>query len=167
MFVLGIDPGLSRCGYAVLERTSRGKAKAVAIGVLKTPKDMPTANRLALLHKEYLELLEDFKPAEVAIERIFFYKNLNTVLGVTQASGIVQAASVTFGATVAEYSPSEAKSVITGYGSADKEQVQFMVKNLLNLVDSPKPADAADAAAIALCHIAYNPKPSKHLEKIN
>lgn len=161
MFVLGVDPGLSRCGYALLQPLKRGRAKLCSLGLIRTPKELPTSERLAILKSDFRELLQELKPDVVAIERVFFYKNLNTAIGVIQACGVLQAEAVSLGASVTEYSPTDVKAAITGDGQADKQQVQFMVKTLLSLEKEPKPADAADAVAMALCHLAYNPKQTK------
>lgn len=158
MFVLGIDPGLSRCGYAVLEPTGRGKAKARALGVLRTTPSAETPQRLAQLLDDMNELLDDFKPVVLSVERLFFQRNVRTAIGVAQASGLVLALGASRGIAVAQYSPSEVKSVVAGDGGADKEQVQTMVQILLDLDRVPKPADAADAAALALCHLAHDPQ---------
>ncbi len=157
MFVLGIDPGLSRCGYAVLEPAPRGQAIARALGVIRTSPDTPTPLRLAELQLELRALIAEFGPKVVSVERIFFQNNVRTAVGVAQASGLAIAEAVASGATVAEYSPNEVKSVVAGDGRADKEQVQTMVQTLLGLAARPKPADAADAAALALCHLAFDP----------
>ncbi len=164
MFVLGVDPGLSRCGYAVIQPLKRGKGKVISMGLLKTPPDQQTAKRLATISRDFRELLEEFKPSAVAIERVFFQKNLNTALGVVQACGVLQASAVEFGAEVHEYSPTDVKAQIAGDGRADKEQIQFMVANLLGLAQAPKPADVADACAMALCYLAYNPRGADVLE---
>ena len=157
MFVLGIDPGLSRCGYAVLEPAPRGQAKAKALGVITTSPKTATPFRLAELQLELRALIAEFSPSVVSVERLFFQNNVRTAVGVAQASGVAIAEAVAGGATVAEYSPNEIKSVVTGDGRADKEQVQTMVQTLLGLSARPKPADAADAAAVALCHLAFDP----------
>lgn len=157
MFVLGVDPGLSRCGYAVLEPLGRGKARPHAMGVLRTDPSVETPQRLAQLHSDVCELLDEFKPRVLSVERIFFQRNVRTAVGVAQASGLVLALGAARGITVAQYSPSEVKSVVAGDGSADKEQVQKMVQILLGLERIPKPADAADAAALGLCHLAHDP----------
>ncbi len=158
MFVLGIDPGLSRCGYAVLEPLGRGKAKAKAIGILRTESTEETPVRLAQLLVDVTELLDEYQPAVLSVERIFFQRNVSTAVGVAQASGLVLALGASRGIAVAQYSPSEVKSVVAGDGGADKGQVQKMVQVLLGLRQAPKPADAADAAALALCHLAHDPQ---------
>jgi crossover junction endodeoxyribonuclease RuvC len=141
--VLGIDPGLTRCG---LLRTS-------------PEKDLP--NRLAEIAGEIEELLEEYQPSAVAVERIFFQSNVRTAMSVGQVSGLVLSAAARRGVEVVQYSPNQVKLAITGWGSADKAQVQKMVKQRLKLNSIPKPADAADAAAIALCHIASSPLSAK------
>ncbi len=158
MLVLGVDPGLSRCGYALMRSAKRGKGQVVSMGLIKTEKTHSTPSRLATLHDDFEDLLKEFQPDALAIERIFFQKNLNTALGVVQACGVIQALSYRRGLRVAEYSPTEIKSVVAGDGAADKEQIQFMVAKLLNLAEAPKPADVADACAIALTYLALNPK---------
>ncbi len=158
MFVLGIDPGLSRCGYAVLEPLGRGKARARALGVLRTDSSEETPIRLAQLMEDIVELLDDFEPAVLSIERIFFQRNVRTAVGVAQASGLVLALGASRKIPIAQYSPSAVKSVVAGDGGADKGQVQTMVQVLLELDQPPRPADAADAAALALCHLAHDPQ---------
>ena len=159
MFVLGVDPGLSRCGYCVLSlgaaaRAGRlGKAKAVAVGVLTTPVEMSTPTRLAILQRDVRELLDDYPPTAVAIERVLFQVNVSTAMSVGQASGIVMAEAAGRGCDVIEYSPNQVKEAVAGYGSADKKQVQEMVRALLQLDQIPKPDDAADALAIAITHL--------------
>ncbi|MEM9561165.1 MAG: crossover junction endodeoxyribonuclease RuvC [Actinomycetota bacterium] len=157
MFVLGVDPGLSRCGYAVVEPAPRGRGRAHALGVLRTAADLPVPERLAQLHRDLDELLDEFTPAVVSVERIFFQNNVRTAVGVAQASGLALALAARRGVTVVQYSPSEVKSVVAGDGQAAKGQVQEMVQLLLGLAEMPRPADAADAAALALCHLANDP----------
>lgn len=163
MFVLGIDPGLSRCGYCVLEPrpaprgADRAAARALALGVITTPPSAPVHLRLAELQVELRELLSEFRPVAVAVERVLFQVNVRTAMSVGQASGIAMAEAVAAGSEVVEYSPNEVKMAVTGWGGADKEQVQQMVQVLLDLPEMPRPADAADAAALALCHLAMAP----------
>ena len=153
MFVLGIDPGLSRCGYCCIDaRTSR----AVALGVITTPPSDPVPLRLASLQSEIRSLLDELKPSVVAIERVLFQTNVRTAMGVGQASGVVMAEAASRGCDVVEYSPNQVKGAVAGFGSADKEQVTTMVQTLLGLAKPPRPADAADAAAVALCHLAHS-----------
>jgi len=155
--VLGVDPGLTRCGYAVLAPGSSGSAQALALGVVRTDKDDDTPLRLAVLQADIEALLDEFRPSAVAVERVFFQSNVRTAIGVAQASGVVLAAAARRGCLVAEYTPSQVKDTVAGWGGADKAQVQRMVQMRLGLVSVPKPADAADAAAIALCHLAMSP----------
>jgi len=150
VFVLGIDPGLTRCGYAILR-------VAVAMGVLRTSSEDTVPGRLAELQTEIRLLHNEYRPAVVAVEKIFFTHNASTAVGVAQASGLILAESASRGADVHQYSPTAVKSVVAGDGQANKTQVQEMVQILLNLAELPKPADAADAAALALCHLAYDP----------
>lgn len=157
VFVLGIDPGLSRCGFAVVEPDGRGGGRAVAIGVITTPPADPTPHRLAEIQREVRSLIREYHPTVVAVERIFFQNNVTTAVSVAQVSGLVIAESIAGGADVAEYSPNQIKAAVAGDGRADKRQMQEMVKVLLKLSATPKPADAADAAAIALCHLANDP----------
>ena len=156
MFVLGIDPGLSRCGYGCLRRAG-GRTTAVAIGVLRTPPDAELAERLAELQREIRALLVELRPDVVAIERVFFQANTSTAMSVAAASGVVMAEAVNAGCEVSVYTPNQVKEAVAGYGAAPKEQMQRMVQTLLGLAAPPKPADAADAVAIALCHLAVAP----------
>lgn len=156
VFVLGIDPGLSRCGYAVLDGR-RQPARALALGVLRTAPGDPLPTRLAEIHTEVKSLLDEFQPQVVAIERIFFQHNVRTAVSVGQVSGLVIAEAAQRGCTVAEYSPNEVKLSVTGDGAADKTAVVSMVTTLLSLPRRPSPPDAADAAALALCHLAHAP----------
>ena len=162
MFVLGIDPGLSRCGYAVIAPAPGGRGTPVAMGVLRTSPDEETPVRLAQLHTDLNELLDDFNPVVVSVERIFFQNNVRTAVGVAQASGLALALAAGRGIAVAQYSPNQVKSVVAGDGQAQKGQVQEMVQALLGLATRPKPADAADAAALALCHLAHDPGLRSH-----
>ena len=154
--MLGIDPGLSRCGYGAVQTTARGP-RAVAIGVLRTSPEDPLPERLGELQLELRALVAELRPEVVAIERIFFQNNVRTAMSVGQASGLAMAEAVAAGCEVVQYSPNEVKLAVAGDGAADKAQVQAMVQRLLGLAAPPKPADAADAAALALCHLAHAP----------
>ena len=156
MFVLGIDPGLSRCGYGCVVREG-GRLRAVAMGVLTTPASDPLPERLAHLQADLRALLAELRPHAVAVERVFFQTNVRTAMSVGQASGLALAEAAATGCEVAQYTPNEVKQSVAGYGSAPKEQVQRMVQALLGLAQRPKPADAADALALALCHHAAAP----------
>ena len=157
LVVLGIDPGLTRCGYAVLQAQSTTKISALSLGVLRTSPTSALPDRLAELHDEIASLLREFTPDAVAVEQVFFQANVRTAMSVGQASGIALALAARDGADVAQYTPSQMKNAITGWGGANKEQVQRMVQVRLGLSVLPQPPDAADAAAIALCHIACAP----------
>ncbi|MEI2652365.1 MAG: crossover junction endodeoxyribonuclease RuvC [Microthrixaceae bacterium] len=156
MFVLGVDPGLSRCGYCVL---SVGPAAAPGRwrSVCSRPPSTRSPKRLADLQPELRELLDDYPPSAVAIERVLFQVNVRTAMSVGQASGIAMAEAAGRGCDVIEYSPNQVKEAVAGYGAADKEQMQEMVQPLLGHSAVLRPADAADAAAVALCHVAYAP----------
>ncbi len=156
MFVLGIDPGVSRCGYGAVVRDG-ARLRAVACGVLTTSPSEPLPDRLASLARELRALLEELRPDAVVVERVFFQTNVRTAMSVGQASGLALAAASEAGCAVAQYTANEVKQAVTGYGAASKEQVQRMVQSLLELAAVPKPADAADALALALTHHAVAP----------
>jgi crossover junction endodeoxyribonuclease RuvC len=156
MFVLGIDPGLSTLGYGLVE--ARGhQLRAVAAGVIRTSRDLPIAERLAELHQDLEALLVEHRPDEAAIEQVFVNRNLQTATAVGRASGVVLLALAQQGISVAEYTPSAIKNALTGYGNADKMQMKKVVAMRLGLSKPPSPADAADALAIALCHLQAAP----------
>ena len=156
MFVLGIDPGLSRCGYGAV-RQSGNQTKAIAAGVITTKPSTPLPTRLSELQVEVRALIAELKPDVVAVERVLFQVNVSTAMSVGQASGIVMAEAATNGCRVVEYSPNEIKATITGYGAADKSQMEQMVQMLLGITKPLRPVDAADAIAVALCHLAQSP----------
>lgn len=155
--MLGIDPGLTRCGYAVVDGSGPNSATAVALGVIRTPRREALPQRLAALRHELVGLIEEFRPDVVAVEQVFFQVNVRTAMGVGQASGLALAEAATAGCEVAQYTPNQVKDAVAGWGAAPKEQVQKMVKSQLRLAAMPQPADAADAAALALCHLAIAP----------
>lgn len=157
MFVWGIDPGLSRCGYAVLDPGKAGRAALVALGVLTTSPDLPVPERLHAIQGDVRDLIAEHPPGAVAIERILFSVNVRTAIGVAQAAGIVMVEAIAAGAEVTEYSPNEIKQAVTGDGAADKTQIETMVQRLLHIDRPIRPVDAADAAAVALCHVARAP----------
>jgi crossover junction endodeoxyribonuclease RuvC len=157
VFVLGIDPGLSRCGYGCVEGRGGGRARPVAAGVLTTPADAPLARRLADLQAELRSLLAELRPDVVAVERVLFSVNARTAISVAQAAGLALAEAATAGCEVVEYSPNEVKQAVGGWGGASKDEVQRMV-SVLTGDDRPlRPVDAADAMALALCHLARVP----------
>lgn len=152
MFVLGIDPGLSVTGYGVI--VSRGeRVQAVAAGALRTSPGSPDPVRLAELFADLERLLAEYRPAEVAVEQVFVNRNLQTATAVGRASGVILLAAARAGLPVFEYTPSAVKLAVTGSGDAAKDRVQALVARRLGLEVAPQPADAADALAIALCHL--------------
>jgi crossover junction endodeoxyribonuclease RuvC len=150
--VLGIDPGLSRCGYGAVVATA-GKARAVACGVLRTPAGDPLPNRLADLEAELEALVALVRPRALSVERVLFQANVRTAISVGQASGLALAVAARAGVPVTQYSPNEVKLAVTGDGRAAKRDVQAMVATLLRMPEAPKPPDVADALALALCHV--------------
>ena len=156
MFVLGIDPGLSRCGYGAV-RQEGAHPVAVVSGVLTTPPAAALEGRLAQLYKELRQLLGRLSPDVVVVERVLFQANAKTAMSVGQASGLALAAAGELGVAVVQYSPNEVKQAVTGWGGAGKAQVQRMVQALLDLPEVPSPPDRADALALALCHLASAP----------
>lgn len=150
MLICGIDPGIGRCGYALVELTD-GNLKVLRYGCLETPSLLSTAERLYVLHQRLQEVLAC--GAEVlALEALFFNKNARTAVNVAQARGVVLLAAAERGIPVAEYTPPEVKQAVVGYGRAEKRQVQEMLRRSFGLPDLPRPDDAADALAVALCH---------------
>jgi crossover junction endodeoxyribonuclease RuvC len=152
MFVLGIDPGLSRTGYGVVEASGTA-IRAVAAGVIHTAPADNVASRLRELYDDLAGVVAQFAPEEVAIEEVFVNRNLQTATSVARASGVAMLAAARAGLTVFEYTPSAVKMAVAGYGDATKDQVQVMVARRLGLAGAPSPADAADALAVALCHL--------------
>lgn len=149
--ILGIDPGIAITGFGVLA-DHRGDARAIDFGVIRTPAEDPLPRRLQTLYNELLSLLNRHHPHAVAVEELFFAKNARTALTVGHARGVVLLATAQSGAQIFQYKPAEVKQAVTGYGSAEKRQIQEMVRLLLGLDDIPRPDDAADALAVALCH---------------
>ncbi|MFO7740858.1 MAG: crossover junction endodeoxyribonuclease RuvC [Anaerolineae bacterium] len=150
--VLGIDPGTATTGYGVLEEMG-GQLKALASGVIRTGADQPMPARLQEIHRAIRQLAEKYQPTEAAVEELFFSKNVRTAMSVGQARGVALLALADAGLPVSEYTPLAIKQAVTGYGSADKTQMQEMVKILLDLSEPPRPDDAADALAVAICHL--------------
>jgi crossover junction endodeoxyribonuclease RuvC len=155
--VLGIDPGLTRCGFAVVDGRGRGRSVAISLGVITTPRTDPLPQRLGALRTEFTALIAEFAPDVVAVEQVFFQVNVRTAMSVGQASGLALAEAALAGCEVIQYTPNQVKDAVAGWGGADKAQVQKMVQARLGLSSLPKPADAADAAALALCHLAMSP----------
>lgn len=150
MRVLGIDPGTATTGFGVIE-SEKGQMKYVAAGVITTSKTERMSHRLLTLYKELSTVIAEFQPQLIAVELLFFARNVTTAITVGQARGVVLLAAAQAGVDVVEFTPLQVKSAITGYGKADKRQVQEMVKNLLSLPQIPKPDDAADGLAVAIC----------------
>ena len=153
MRVLGIDPGLTRCGFGVVDGSVGRPLNLVAVDVLRTPADMPVALRLCRSEAEVERWLDEHVPDAVAVERVFSQHNVKTVMGTAQASGIAMVAAARRGVPVALHTPSEVKAAVSGSGRADKAQVGIMVARLLRLAERPRPADAADSLALAICQI--------------
>ena len=157
MRVLGIDPGLTRCGLGIVEGSVGRPLRMLDVGVVQTPADMPTALRLCEIERVVDAWLDRHQPDAVAVERVFSQHNVQTVMGTAQASAVAMLCAARRGIPVALHTPSEIKAAVTGSGRADKAQVGAMITRLLRLDAPPKPADAADALALAICHIWRGP----------
>lgn len=153
MLALGIDPGTATTGYGLVRLEPDGSLLVVKYGVITTPKNTPAPERLAMLYEKMDELLREHKPETTAVEKLFFQRNVTTAISVGQARGVMLLSLAQAGLEVFEYTPNEVKQAVAGYGSAGKRQVQEMVRVLLSLDDIPKPDDAADALAVAICHL--------------
>jgi crossover junction endodeoxyribonuclease RuvC len=151
--VIGLDPGTARTGYAILESEGGEALTAVAFGVIETPPADPLPQRLLFLYQQIRELLLLHRPQSGAVEKLFFQRNVSTAIQVGQARGVILLALAEAEIPVAEYTPNEIKQSVTGYGSANKRQMQEMVRLLLGLEAIPQPDDAADALAIAITHL--------------
>jgi crossover junction endodeoxyribonuclease RuvC len=152
MRVLGIDPGLTRCGVGIVDVAANRSAVLVHVGVIRTPPELQLERRLLAIAEGIAAAIDEFTPDAVAVERVFAQLNVRTVMGTAQVSGVALQIAASRGLTVGLHTPSEVKAAITGYGAADKRQVGAMVARVLRLAEVPKPADAADALALALCH---------------
>ncbi|HEV7823840.1 MAG TPA: crossover junction endodeoxyribonuclease RuvC [Mycobacteriales bacterium] len=157
MRVLGVDPGLTRCGIGVVDGGPGGKCRMVAVGVVRTPPDADIGARLLALDEAFTEAVAVHRPDVVAVERVFSQQNVRTVMGTAQAGAVALVVAARAGIPVAMHTPSEVKAAVTGNGRADKAQVTMMVTRLLGLAVAPKPADAADALALAICHLWRGP----------
>ena len=153
MRVLGVDPGLTRCGFGVVEGVAGRPLTMKAVGVVRTGAEAEIAERLVLIEQGVEEWLDTHRPEAVAVERVFSQHNVRTVMGTAQASAVAMLCAARRGLPVALHTPSEVKAAVTGTGRAEKAQVGAMVTRLLRLDAPPKPADAADALALAICHI--------------
>ena len=153
MRVLGVDPGLTRCGLGAVEGEPGRQLRLIDVGTVRTQADASLGDRLVQLESELEEWLDRLRPDAVAVERVFSQHNVSTVMGTAQASAVAMLCASRRGIPVALHTPSEVKAAVTGSGRADKAQVGAMVTRLLRLDAPPKPADAADALALAICHI--------------
>ncbi|MFW0862703.1 MAG: crossover junction endodeoxyribonuclease RuvC [Candidatus Komeilibacteria bacterium] len=158
--ILGIDPGFADTGYGIVEFIG-GKTKTLGYGSIKTPAKQDFSERLEYIYNELNKLIKKYKPGSIAVEQLFFYKNVTTAIKVSQARGIVLLAAQQNKLSIHEYTPLQIKQSLTGYGRAEKKQMQLMIKAVLGLKEIPKPDDAADALAVALCCFA-----SQKLEKL-
>ena len=157
MRVLGVDPGLTRCGVGIVDVTPQRRATLVHVTVIRTPPTDALEKRLLFLSQGIEELLDEYLPAGVALERVFAQQNVRTVMGTAQVSGVVLLAAARRSLAVGLHTPTEVKAAVTGYGQADKKQVGTMVAKILGLSAVPKPADASDALALAICHAWRSP----------
>ncbi|WP_369204384.1 crossover junction endodeoxyribonuclease RuvC [Streptomyces sp. PU-14G] len=157
MRVLGVDPGLTRCGVGVVEGVAGRQLTMAGVGVIRTPAEAEVPDRLVLIERGMEEWLDAHRPEAVAVERVFTQHNVRTVMGTAQASAVAMLCAARRGLPVALHTPSEVKAAVTGSGRAEKAQVGAMVTRVLRLAAPPKPADAADALALAICHIWRGP----------
>ncbi len=156
MIIVGFDPGLATLGYGVIKTDKRSKPEMIDYGIVSTGKDENLAVRLCLLEKGVEQIIKTFKPDEIAIEELFFAKNVKTAINVAHARGVILLTANKHCPNIFEYTPLQIKQALTGYGRADKNQIQQMVKTTLRLKGIPRPDDAADALAVALCHAQTN-----------
>ncbi len=153
MLVIGIDPGTARTGYGLVKEAAHNEVELVRYGVISTPSKTPLSARLVLIHEELQAILNEHTPDSAAVEKLYFQKNVSTAMSVGQARGVILLALAQNGLEVEEYSPQDVKIALTGYGGAEKLQMQKMVQTLLNMETKPSPDDAADALAVAICHL--------------
>lgn len=151
MIIMGIDPGFAITGYGIVKYEGN-KFSIIDYGAVTTKASMPFPDRLLLLDKRLEELIKEYKPSAVSVEELFFNKNIKTAISAAHGRGIALVSAARCGADVFEYTPLQVKQAVVGYGRAEKSQVQQMVKLILNLQEIPKPDDAADALAVAICH---------------
>ncbi len=152
MIILGIDPGFGTMGFGVIEKRGGGDCVAIDYGVVTTPKDESFPVRLAILEQGLNKLYEKFKPQEISVEELFFSKNVTTGIQVAHARGVILLSAIKYCGRLFEYTPNQIKQALTGYGKADKIQMMHVVQSILRLKQLPRPDDAADALAVALCH---------------
>ncbi len=151
MIILGIDPGFAIVGWGIIESV-RGRVRPIAYGAITTPAHTPLESRLLMIQNDLEELIEKYKPDEMAIEELFFNTNITTGIAVAEARGVIICTAHRHGVKISEYTPLQVKQAVVGYGKAEKQQVIAMVTTLLGLSKPPKPDDTADALAIAICH---------------
>jgi crossover junction endodeoxyribonuclease RuvC len=151
--ILGIDPGTAICGYGLVTEDAAGEARLLRYGVFQTRAGTPMPQRLYAIHRDLSALIRDAAPDAMAVEELFFKRNVTTAIAVGQARGVVLLAAAQAGLPVYEYKPAEVKQALVGYGGADKHQVQEMLRMMLGLGEIPRPDDAADAIAVAICHL--------------
>ncbi len=154
MRIIGLDPGTATTGYGIIE-VEEGRFTAVTYGVISTQPDEPMPHRLQTIQRQLQALIDEYRPDTAAVEEVFFGRNITTAITVGQARGVLLLTLANAGLPIAEYSPPKIKDAVTGYGKADKNQVQLMVRNLLDLAETPRPDDAADGLAVAITHYHY------------
>jgi crossover junction endodeoxyribonuclease RuvC len=155
MRILGLDPGTATTGYGIIDAAEDGRLTAVSFGAITTPADAAMPQRLQTIQRELQQLLDAYQPDTAGIEEVFFGRNITTAITVGQARGVLLLTLANAGLPIGEYSPPKIKEAVTGYGKADKTQVQMMVRNLLDLEETPRPDDAADGLAVAITHYQY------------
>ncbi len=162
--ILGIDPGTATVGYGILDCVDKNQFQFIAAGVIHTPKTLCAGDRLKMIREDLGELITLYQPAILAVEAVFFFKNAKTVIPVAQARGVILECAASWAVPVAEYTPMQVKQTVTGFGRADKKEVQYTLARLLNHDDIIRPDDAADAVAIAICHarLSLLPLPTAH-----
>ncbi len=163
MKILGIDPGIALTGFGIIEKEGV-KVKAGSYGHISTESGTPVPDRLKILYDDMVNIVREYEPDIVAVEELFFNNNVKTAIVAAQARGVIILSAVNNGVEVVEYTPLQVKQAVVGYGRGSKQQVQFMVKELLHLKEIPKPDDTADALAIAICH-AHSADILKNLER--
>lgn len=152
MIILGVDPGFGTMGFGVIEKKNSGDCVAVSYGVITTPKEETFPVRLAMLEEDLNKIYARYSPEEISVEELFFSKNVTTGIQVAQARGVILLSAIKYCGKLFEYTPNQIKQALTGYGRADKVQMMHVVQSLLHLTKIPRPDDAADALAVALCH---------------
>lgn len=152
MIILGIDPGFGTMGFGVIDKRADGNCVPIDYGVIKTPQNESFPVRLAILEEGLNKLYEKYKPEEISVEELFFSKNVTTGIQVAHARGVILLSAIKYCGRLFEYTPNQIKQALTGYGKADKVQMMHVVQSILRLKQVPRPDDAADALAVALCH---------------